>query len=147
MPVFSQSLLTLNIIVILQLSIEKREKIMVFSQSLLTYEFFHFTVEHRKLDQILVFCVLFQFFYLNNFVILQLSIEKGDRILVFSQSLLTLDLIESFLANYEVPLPPKSEEKPPENGANYGCLEDLYRYKQKRVGRGTQPHTHLECAF
>ena len=58
----------------------------------------------------------------------QLSIEKGDRILVFSQSLLTLDLIENFLANYEVPLPPKSEEKPPDNGANYGCLEDLYRY-------------------
>ena len=47
---------------------------------------------------------------------------------MFSQSLLTLDLIESFLANFEVPLPPKSEEKPPENGANYGCLEDLYRY-------------------
>jgi hypothetical protein len=56
-----------------------------------------------------------------------LSIEAGDRILIFSQSLLTLDLIENFLANYEVPLPPKKEEREPEPGFNFGCLEDLYR--------------------
>lgn len=37
------------------------------------------------------------------FCIIRESIALGDRLLVFSQSLITLDLIEQFLQNSQVP--------------------------------------------
>ena len=45
------------------------------------------------------------------FSILQQSISLGEKILVFSQSLLTLSLVEKFLSKMNVPWPDGNQEK------------------------------------